>query len=160
MLTTINEFLNGSGLPISDEISDAKLGYCIKTAEMYLLKPRLGDEMYIAINNDPTTYYEVLNGGIVEKEEHGETKQYYLNGLKSAVFELAFARLLMDNVTATIFGSVIKKDDYSDQIGFDDLYMVAKQHTEVGLQYIDEVCDYLGINNKDRNCPSWTEEFI
>ncbi len=159
MLITINELLN-SGLPISDELSDAKLSYCIQTAELYVLKPRLGDQTYLAILDQPSQYAEVINGGVVEREEHGETKYYYLNGLKRAMYELSFAYLLFNDITATIFGSVLKSDDYSKNVGREDLLDAAKMHYEIGLAYIKEVTDWLGINNEVKELPSFLEDFI
>lgn len=159
MLITINELLD-SGLPISDEISDAKLMYAINTAELYIIKPRLGDQKYLEILDQPSEYAAVINGGVVEREEHGETKYYYLNGLKRAMYELSFAYLLFNDITATIFGSVRKKDDYSTNVGREDLFLAAKMHYEIGLAYIKEVTNWLGINNEGKELPSFLEDFI
>ena len=155
MLITTTEFLN-CGLPISEEIENGKLEYAIDTAEHFIVQKRLTDTMYLEITNNPTDYREVISGGVVEKDD----KQMYLNGLKKAMYELAFAQLLMENVAATIFGSVIKKDDYSDQYGKDDIYMLAKRHTEIGLAYLKEIQIYLGIKNETKDLNNWTEEFI
>lgn len=155
MLITTTEFLN-CGLPVSEEIADKKLEYAIKTAEQYIVRQRLTDTIYMDIVSNPANYSEVISGGVVEKDG----KQMYLNGLKNVMYELAFAQLLMENVAATVFGSVIKKDDYSDQYGKDDIYMLAKRHTEIGLAYLKEIQIYLGIKNETKDLNSWTEEFI
>lgn len=155
MLITTTEFLN-CGLPVSEEIADKKLEYAIKTAEQYIVRQRLTDTIYMDIVSNPSNYREVISGGVVEKDG----KQMYLNGLKNVMYELAFAQLLMENVAATVFGSVIKKDDYSDQYGKDDIYMLAKRHTEIGLAYLKEIQIYLGIKNETKDLNSWTEEFI
>lgn len=154
MIITTNEFLN-CGLPISEEVEESKLEYCINTAEQFLVKPRLKD-YYIDITTNPANYTEVINGGVVTKDD----KQIQLAGLKQAMYELAFSELLMENVAATIFGSVIKNDDYSANLSKDDLYMVSKRHVEIGLAYLKEITQYLGIYKATDNLNNWNEELI
>lgn len=154
MIITTNEFLN-CGLPISEEVEESKLEYCIKTAEQFLVKPRLKDQ-YIEITSNPENYPEIINGGIVTKDD----KQIELAGLKQAMYELAFSELLMENVTATIFGSVVKNDEFSNNLTKDDLYMTSKRHVEIGLAYIKEITEYLGIYKATDNLNNWNEEFI
>lgn len=154
MIITTNEFLN-CGLPISEEIDEKKLEYCINTAEEFLVKPRLKD-YYIDITTNPANYNEVINGGVVQKDG----KQIKLTGLKVAMYELAFSELLMENVTATIFGSVVKNDEFSTNLSKDDLYMVSKRHVEIGLAYVKEITQYLDIYNPSDNLNNWNEEFI
>lgn len=159
MLITVSELLN-SGLAISDEIDTRKLDYAIETAELLIVKTRLGDQTYLAILDQPLEYAAVINGGVVDREEHGETIYYYLNGLKRAMYELSFAYLLLNDISATVFASVRKKDDYSDNVGGEDLFLAAKAHYEIGLAYIKEVTNWLGINNEEKELPSFLEDYI
>lgn len=159
MIITTQELLS-SGMPVSDEIDERKIEQAIFTSEQFILKPRIGDSLYIDILNDPEEYSAILSGGPVEYEKDGQTYHKYLAGLKSALYNLSFALLLRDNVASTTFGSVLKKDDYSDQAGEERIIQVAKYHTEVGMQFIKEVTDYLGIDNTGKNLPNWFEEFI
>lgn len=147
MIITVNELLN-SGFSISDEISNEKLEKAIDTAELFIVKPRLTDKKYIDIISDPTDYAVVIEGGIATKED-GE--QVYLAGLKRSMCHLAYAILLRENINATSFGTVLKKDDYSDQASEERILKVGMQAGEIGLQYLKEVTDYLNIKNNDKH---------
>lgn len=146
MIITINELLE-CGLQVSDELSNERLEMAIETAELFVVKPRLGDEMYIWITSDPDSYYDLLNGGVVEKDG----KQFYIAGLKRAMCHLAYSFLLRDNLMVTTFSTVRKTDDYSENVGDDKILAVGMQHGEIGLQYLKEVTDYLGIKNDLKN---------
>lgn len=140
MLITTTEFLN-CGLPVSEEIADKKLEYAIKTAEQYVLKPRLGDELYQSITTSPSSYQIILNGGVYTKEDG---KTVTLMGLKQSLYELAFSELLFEIGNVTIFSTVRKTDDYSKPLDKDEIYFIQKLHIERGIQYINEVLDALG----------------
>lgn len=155
MIITTTDLLN-SGLPVSEEITDDKLQLAINTAEQFIVKPRLG-EMFVTIITEPSDYGTILDGGIYTLEDG---KQVYLSGLCNAVKELSYACLLRDNLAATIFGSVLKKDDYSDQADEDKLNAVAKYHTEIGLAYLKEITDVLKIDNSGLMLNNWFEELI
>lgn len=161
MIITVSEFLNASGLPVSDEIDDKKIERAIFTAEQFIVKPRLGDKNYIDIINTPLQFTTILNGGIItEEDEHHNIKYIYLSGLKRAMYELSFAMLLRDNLTSTTFGSVLKKDDYSDQASEERLNAVARYHTEIGMAYLKEITDYWKIDNSGKNLNNWFEELL
>ena len=155
MIITTTDLLN-SGLPVSEEISYDKLERAIKTAENYIVKPRLGD-LYVTIITEPSEYTTILDGGIYVLPDGSEV---YLSGLCEAVKELAYACLLRDNLTATVFGSVLKKDEYSDQANEEKLTAVARYHTEIGMAYLKEVTDVLGIDNTGLWQNNWFEELI
>lgn len=155
MIITTTDLLN-SGLPVSEEISDEKLERAIKTAEQFLVKPRLG-ALYVTIITEPSEYATILDGGIYTLPDGSEV---YLSGLCEADKELAYACLLRDILAATTFGSVLKKDDYSDQSDEERLNAVARYHTEIGLAYLKEVTDVLGIDNTGLWLNNWFEELI
>ena len=159
MIITVNELLT-SGLPVSDEIDERKIEQAIFTSEQFILKPRIGDKLYIDIINQPSDFTLLLNGGVAEYEENGTVMYKYLAGLKRALLQLSFALLLRDNMSATTFGSVMKKEEYSEQASEERLNQVARYHTEVGLQFIKEVTDYLKIDNTGKHLPDWFEEFL
>lgn len=159
MIITTQELLS-SGMPISEEIDEAKIEQAIFTAEQFILKPRIGDSLYIDILNDPEEYTDILSGGAVEIERDGQTTRAYLAGLKKALFHLSFALLLRDNITSTTFGSVLKTDEFSEQASEEKLEWAARYHTEVGMQFIKEVTDYKNIDNTGKHLPNWFEELI
>lgn len=159
MIIEINDLLN-SGLPVSDELDERKTERAIFTAEQFVLKPRLGDSLYIDIINNPDSHTTILDGGVAEYEDKGTVSYKYVTGLKNALIEVSFALLLRDDITSTTFGSVLKKDDYSDQAGEERLNSVARYHYEVGLSYIKEITDLLKIDNTGKHLPNWYEEFL
>lgn len=156
MIITIDELLS-CGLQISEELSNERLQMAIYTAEQYVVRPRLGDDMYLAVTDDPDTYYEVINGGTVTKDD----KQIVLAGLKQAMYHLVYAFLLRDNLTVTVFSSVRKTDEYSENVGDDKILAVGMHHGEIGLWYLKEVTDYFGIKNEAKHLPnSYFSEYL
>lgn len=153
MIIDINYLLD-YGLPVSDEIASERIERAIFTAEQYIVKPRLGD-YYITITDDPDDYYYILNGGPVTDGE----KSAYLAGLKPAMAHLAFAVLLNQMVNATAFGSVIKKDEYSEPADDTRLRQAGMNNAEIGMQYLKEITDWLKIDNAEKNLPNiiWSE---
>lgn len=155
MIIDYNYLLN-FGFDISDEISEQKLNRAIKIAENYIIKPRLGYELYMDIIDDPTQYETVLNGGVLADEDRAT----YVSGLKEAEANLAYGILLRLNVNATTFGSVQKKDDYSSNADESTLMEVGMMVTEIGLAYLKEITDWYKIDNTDKALPNYWEEFI
>lgn len=157
MIITIDDLLN-SGLDVSAEITSEKLALAIGTAENFVVKPRLG-KLYSSIVNDPDGYYNLINGGAWTVNLEYTTKTYQLTGLKSAILHLAYAFLLRQNISATTFGSVMKKDDYSVNAAEPELHNLARFHTTVGMAYLNEVMDAYGID-KTKNYPNYYEELV
>lgn len=150
MLITTTDIYN-SGLPISEEIPMAAIERAITTAEQFMVRPRLTDKVYIDFLNG--LHDDLLDGGVV-----GEN---YVTGLKEAEIELTFAVLLHQSINATTFGSVIKTDDYSKYAGYDDIADEAKRHIEIGLAYLKEITNILGIKEEDQILNNFSnEEFI
>lgn len=125
---------------------------------MYIVKPRLTDSKYIEIITDPTEYEVLIEGGVATKE-NGE--QVYLAGLKRAMCHLSYAILIRENINATSFGTVTKKDDYSDVASEERIHRVGMQNGEIGMQYLKEVTDFLGIKNNDKHLQNvYFSEFL
>ena len=164
MLIDINYLLD-FGLPISDEISDNNLNRAIQVAENYILQPRLGDDLYIAIlnaiNSDDDTYDTVLDGGVLEKtNEHGDLVYTYVTGLRAALAHIAYGVLLNNYISATTFGSTLKREDYSDQAGLERIQRIGMQNMETGLWYIKQITDWYEIKNDASMLPNIHEELI
>jgi len=151
-----SNYLLEFGLQISDEITEDKLARAIKTAEQYVIKPRLGYELYADIVEDPTAYETVLNGGLLVQDD----KHIYVAGLKEAEAHIAFGILIAGDVNATAFGSVLKNDDYSTHADEDKLRRTGMMHTEIGMQYLKEITDYYKIDNTAKPLPNIWEELI
>lgn len=150
MLITVNDIYS-SGLSVSQEIPEANIERAIKTAEQFMIRPRLTDKVYIDFLNG--LHDDLLDGGVV-----GEN---YVTGLREAEIELTFAVLLHQSINATTFGSVVKIDDYSKYAGYDGIAEEAKRHIEIGLAYLKEVTTILGIKEEDQILNNFSnEEFI
>lgn len=169
MIITANELLN-SGLPISDEISTATLNDAIMTAEIMIVLPRLGDSLFTDIECNPEDYDVILNGGLMTEElvigdESDDDSSDDLaivarfSGLKYAEYHLAFAVLLTNTVVSTTFGTVVKKDDYSDAAGAERIERLCRQHTAIGMKAIKEITDWFQIP-QDEPLPNLFEELI
>lgn len=164
MITTTTDLLN-SGLNVSDEITDARLERVIRDTEMGIVKPRLGDPVYIEINDDPVTYEDYIKGGVVTYTTHDRCgreveKTVLLSGLKEAVCHIAFGMLLRDNAVSTTYGSVIKEDEFSVWNAPDEIRGTAVMHYELGLHYLDEVCEALGVEKGSHHYGIQWGEFI
>ena len=157
MIMTIDDLLN-SGLDVSEEIASEKLALAIGTAENFMVKPRLGG-LYDSIVNDPDGYDNLINGGAWTVNTEYTTTTYQLTGLKYAILHLAYAFLLRQNIGATTFGSVMKKDDYSVNAAESELHNLARFHTTVGMAYLDEIMDAYGLD-KTLNYPNYYEELV
>ena len=155
MIITVNELLQ-SGLPISDEIDETKLERAISTTEQYIVKPRIGDQMYYNILGNPTEYSTDLNGGYVVDGE----RCAYLTGLKTAEYHLVFAMLINMDIAATSFGTDVKLNpEVSRPANSEELRRVGMTHTEIGMRFLKEITDWHKIDNSKKNLPNilWSE---
>lgn len=143
MLITINQLLE-SGLDISEEINQNKLSLAIATAEDFIIRPRMG-ELFNNIVADPTAYSELINGGNITINNDMTTRTVYVRGLKYAIFHIAYSYLLKSNLSVTSFGTVEKKDDYSNNVKINDIDNLARLHFEIGLSYVRDITDAYGI---------------
>lgn len=147
MLITYDDIYN-SGLPVSEEIPQATIERAITTAEQFMVRPRLTNKIYIEFMNGEHT--DLFNGGVVGTN--------YVAGLKEAIIELSFAVLLHQTINATTFGSVVKTDDYSKYAGYDNIAGESARHIEIGLAYLKEITNILGIKEKDQTLNNFSNE--
>lgn len=147
MLITYDDIYD-SGLPVSEEIPQATIERAITTAEQFMVRPRLTNKIYIEFMNGEHT--DLFNGGVVGTN--------YVAGLKEAIIELSFAVLLHQTINATTFGSVVKVDDYSKYAGYDNIAEEAKRHIEIGLAYLKEITNILGIKEEDQTLNNFSNE--
>lgn len=139
MIVTANELINSGVANISSEIDTAKIENAINNAEHFIIKDRLGDTLFAGFLNG--TADEVLLNG-------GEYQGRYIVGLKRAIFNLAVAFLLRTDVAATVFGSVKKKDEYSENQSFDSITDYARFYFTLGETYLNELCEVLNAPKK------------
>lgn len=140
MILTPTYFLD-CGLPLSSDISEQEVSLAIKTFEQFSLKSLIGSETYAAIcANDEHEYDDVIHGTDT------------IAGLELAIAHGVFAEMLYDMMRLTRYSSVVKRSDESEAPKRDDILALAKQHSEISLAFILEVCDFLQIEpNKNHN---------
>ena len=146
MILTAEKFL-ACGLPVSSDLGEKEVEMTIRTFEMFYLKPILGDELYGDIVNDTDhTYDDAVLGTDT------------LAGLETAIEHGVFALMLYDSVRLTRYGSVRKESSESSNPSRDDILAVAKQHAEISLAFILDVCKFLDVKpNLEHNSFVFTE---
>lgn len=133
MLIDATYFLE-SGLPTSDDIREAEVELAIRTVEQAIVKPRLGAELYTAIMADDAHQYDEAVDGSDE-----------VAGLKLAELHLVFAYLLYDRTRLVRYSSVVKNDEHSENPSRADVLASAKNHWELGMQFLEDSCDFLAV---------------
>lgn len=133
MILDTNTFFD-CGLPTSNDIGTQEIGFAIKTVELYIVKSRLGGDTYGDIVGNPTNYNDEINGTST------------MAGLKSAIEHLVYAYLLWDRTRLTRYTSVVKNDEHSTEPKSEDLYQICKAHWEIGIAFLEEVCESLQIS--------------
>lgn len=136
MLIDATYFLE-SGLPTSDDIRYAEVELAIRTVEQAVVKERLGATLWTDILADPEQYSEAVDGsdGVA--------------GLKLAELHLSFAYLLYDRTRLVRYSSVVKNDEHSENPSRADVLASAKNHWELGMQFLLEVCKLLEVPSDD-----------
>lgn len=118
--------LINSGLPISDDITEAEMEFAIDTIEQYVVKDFL----------TPDTLEGIL-GGETEYESLIPT-------IKTSMYHLVFAYMLYDRIRLTRYTAVIKDDEYSKDPTEKDLREVCSLHAEVGIKLLKDVAEGIG----------------
>lgn len=147
MILNYLEYIN-SGVPTSDDVSQIEVELAIKTVEHYVVKHFLGWDVYKNITQNPSDYEDVINGN----EE--------VVGLKVAIVHIVHSYVLWDRYRVSRFGSVVKKDEYSEHPEEQYLYNVCKQHYEIGIGFLLDCCEFLNIIPQETNHLVFGELFL
>lgn len=133
MLITSDEFLY-SGLPVSTDITADEIEMAIRTVEQFYVKQWFGDIWPDIVANIDDEYTDIIEGTDT------------LAGLKMAEYHLTFGYMLYDTMRLTRYHAVIKNDEHSDNPSHEDMLALAKQHWEIGEQFVKEIANYLEID--------------
>lgn len=128
-ILTVTKFFD-CGIPTATDLSETEVSFGIRTVEQFIVKPRLGD-IYADIVAAPTEYAAVISGSA------------HLAGLDCAIEHLVFAYMLYDKIRLTRYSSVVKNDEHSTDPSLTDTRKIASAHWEIGLSFLDEVCEFL-----------------
>ena len=138
MILTVNKFLN-MGLPLSIDISESECELAIRSFEQFHLKSIIGSELYGLMQASPSTYEDAIEGTDT------------VAGLELAIAHGVFAEMLYDSIRLTRYGSVAKESSESSNPSREDILAVAKQHAEISLSFILEVCKFLDVEPQTRH---------
>lgn len=143
-LITYNDFIN-SGMPVSSDISEYEVEASIIAVEEFFLKPRITDENYIDLLQNPLVGDNptILAGGIIDN------KKYV--GIKRALYHLVFAYMLSNGYRVTRYSAVEKQSEFSVIPDREDLLEQAKQQWEIGTAFVDEIMLYYGLDPEDNS---------
>lgn len=170
MITTVDDMLD-SGLKVSDEIPTAVIRRALKDVELNIVAPRLGGDLYRAIENDTTHEYDTyVYGGTVTVEEedreghcgacHTVEKTYALAGLVDAITHIAWALLAMRDTALTVYGTVVKNDEYSENVKNDELRRSVQVALEMGMYQLNLVARALKAEGDTNAYNIWGSEWL
>ena len=170
MITSYDDFLD-SGLKVSDEIPSSYVKRALKDVELNIVAPRLGGELYGAVEaNEGHDYDTYIDGGTVTVEEHDDRgpcgacetvqKTYVLAGLKDAITHLAWALLAQRDMVATVYGTVVKNDEYSENVKNDELRRAVTVELEMGMYQLNLVAHCLGAEGTDGDYNIFGSEWL
>ena len=132
------ETLKNQGLKIDIGLTDNELDKVINDAELLVVVPMIGFHQYGQILGYSESDPRLVGGGYTKGDE-----TFYIAGLHRAISYIAYAYLLLDDICASSFGSVRKKDDYSENV---DAYEEARRHFASGIEHIRQLANIEGWN--------------
>lgn len=166
-IITLNEARTKSR-PIG-KVSDDKLRAIITEVEQTIIRPALGDELYMYLCSCPDEGFEMplessiasadieklketlLEGGVYMINE----KPIYFVGLKTTEAYFVYAQNVMSgDIESSRFGMVIKNDEYSDHISNKERSDLYNQMTFTANAYLEDCvrfCKSNGIKTKSGN---------
>lgn len=129
--------------PISGNIADGRVDGYITEAEMSIIKPAIGDALYLELldSSAPSDAQKLLlDGGKYDVD--GKIK--VLNGLKVAVAYYVYAKLVKNNSINVTSASVVQKlGDHSTAIDTKHLMRVHDDAVDYGNMCMGEVLQLL-----------------
>lgn len=153
MLLTYTEFLD-SGLRVSSDISQSEIEFSIKTVEHFYLKKVIGDSNYQNLNNTPQdpTNKILLEGGVIDGKSYA--------GLKLGECHLVYAYLMTEQQRVTRYSTVNKDSEFSKNTDREDILEQGRLHWNLGVDFINEVAEYYGIDTTHNNKNSLFETIL
>ena len=137
-------YIRGCNFPIEDQVTDSKILGAIEEAELLWFKDMIGNANYVYLINLTTS--PILDGGMTTDTDGN---QVFVCGFKKALAYIVFAAMIRNNMVSTTFGTVQKKDDYSENR---DPFTIGKYYYSIGVGFVYEMCKILGWTvNKTSN---------
>ncbi len=130
-----------------------KVNPFIIEAQEFDLRPFLGDEFYIDIQNNITNYSDLLNEFTYT---HGQNT-YVSPGLKNTLSLFAYARIKSQmNEHDTAFGTMQKNNPYSQNASEQSIARQVREIKSEAMQYLNRLENYL--NCKMDDYPLWKKK--
>lgn len=159
-LTTIESIKTGDSRFVSTEINDNRIIPMIIESEQLDIKNQIGNDLYVDLlqyvnsseedkKNFPD-YSTLLDGGFYDYvSDCGENGSRYLKGLTNTVNYFVWARLVKYNqFNVTRFGVVRKKDEYSENVGYEELNRLYLDTMAIAKGYLNDCILYLKSNRE------------
>lgn len=153
-LTTLDN-IRKNVRPISKHLEDNRILPYIDEVEHRIIKPRIGDDLYIdlldwinSIDKSifPNEYEMLMNGGIYDSIICGKSEKRTFKGLIDAINYYVYSKILKNNdINVTRFGNVLKEDDYSSKIELNIRLTAEKDALQVADGYLSECIDFLNV---------------
>lgn len=125
---------------VSQHLERQKIETYIREAENIEVRKALGDDLFIAIKQNPEQYTLLLEGGTYES--CGGLHMF--QGLKTALAYYSYARIIKNGDNhVTRFGFVQKEDEYSRKPESKDKVIAYNDAMSVANSYMKECLDYL-----------------
>ena len=137
MIIDIDYMLQDSGFAI--DADDKKVSLAIQQGEGVDVAMMLAENYAVLCDLAVDSPYDVRIAGGIYTDERGHRR--YIAGAKTAIAHIVFAWLLSNNIASTTFGSVRKKDDYSDNV---DPFTLCRQYYTIGRQMLRDLCSVMG----------------
>ena len=143
----IATYANISGIkPYYPGVDENLIAQFIAEVEQLDIKRLLGDEFYVAINADKSSYTDILE----PKSYSYGGYNYSHKGLYYVIAYLVHARYVTEgDQKDTYTGYVIKNNDFSENLSYAAKKNIAKDMREVGFSYWNEIKDFIIRNSSD-----------
>lgn len=137
------------GRPIGN-VADDKLNAFITEAEQLHIKPILGDELFLKLQEESETEKKnpdlqmLLSGGTyIVNEGTASEKPRTFSGLKVAISYFVYAQnLMVGDIESTRYGMVIKNGDFSNHVSSKERSDAYNNTIQIANAYLTECLSY------------------
>lgn len=143
--------LKNSGRPIG-MVADSKLEAFLTEAEMLMVKPVIGDELYLTLceGNLDAKCTKLMEGGTYNDKSGNRV---YFVGLQTAISYYVYAKnVLCGDAESTRYGMVVKDDEYSTRLSAKERSDIYHDTMDIAQRYMNDCRMYISIVIKaDKN---------
>jgi hypothetical protein len=124
--------------PLSAHVKDKFFNQFIEDAQISLLKPLIGSELYNAIIKEPSDYTELLEGGFYDDDKRSHS------GLKRVLIEFTYTLYMFESAdVSTPFGMIVKDFKDGQKIDRQREKELKTKRQQIASQYWHEVQHFI-----------------